>query len=90
MDYEKELLQEILKSVDRLDVSVDAINITLAKQESHLEEHIRRTELLEEEMKPVRDHVQRVNGLLLIFAGIFACIAAVKGFLEIFQFFNIF
>lgn len=87
MDYEKELLHEISKALERLDNSVDSINVTLAKQEVHLAEHIRRTELLEEEMKPVRDHVNRVNSLLLIIGGIFAVIAAVKGVIEIIQLF---
>lgn len=87
MDYEKELLQEISKSIDRLDNNVDAMNVTLAKQEVHLAEHIRRTELLEEEMKPVRDHVNRINALILLFGGILAILGAVKAAIEIIQFF---
>jgi hypothetical protein len=87
MDYEKELLQEITKSLERLDVSVDSINMTLAKQEIHLAEHIRRTALLEEEMKPVRDHVQRVNTLMLLLGGILALLGAVKTVVEIIKLF---
>lgn len=88
MDYEKELLHEVLKTLERLDSSVDSINVTLAKQEAHLGEHIRRTELLEEEMKPVRDHVNRVNALLLLLGGLLALIGAVKGVIEIIQLFT--
>lgn len=83
MDYEKELLQEISKSIERLDNNVDSINMTLARQEVHLAEHIRRTELLEEEMKPVRDHVNRVNALMLLLGGILALLGAVKTVIEI-------
>lgn len=87
MDYEKELLQEITKSLERLDTSVDSINVTLAKQEVHLADHIRRTELLEEEMRPVRDHVNRINALMLLLGGILALLGAVKTVVEIFKLF---
>lgn len=87
MDYEKELLQEMSKALERLDLSVDKINVTLAKQEVHLADHIRRTQLLEEEMKPVRDHVSRVNALMLLLGGLLALVGAVKGVIEIIQLF---
>jgi hypothetical protein len=87
MDYEKELLQEMSKSLERLDVSVDSINVTLAVQAEQLKHHILRTELLEEEMKPVREHVSRVNALLLLFGGILALLGAIKTVVEIVQLF---
>jgi len=87
MDYEKELLHEMSKALERLDKSVDGINITIAKQEVHLAEHIRRTSLLEEEMKPIRDHVNRVNALILLLGGILALLGAVKAVIEIVQLF---
>lgn len=87
MDYEQELLQEMSKALDRLDNSVDNINITLGKQEVHLAEHIRRTELLEEEMRPIRDHVNRVNALMLLLGGLLALLGAIKTVVEIFKIF---
>lgn len=41
------LLEKIDVKLDKLDVRVDHIDITLAKQEISLDDHIRRTELLE-------------------------------------------
>jgi hypothetical protein len=87
MDYEKELLQEMSKSLERLDVSVDSINVTLAVQAEQLKHHIKRTELLEEEFKPVREHVTRVNALILLLGGILALLGTVKAIIEIVQLF---
>lgn len=87
MDYEKELLQEMSRSLERLDVSVDSINLTLARQEVHLDNHIRRTQLLEEAMIPVREHVSRINTLMLLLGGILAILGAIKAIIEIIQLF---
>lgn len=94
MDYERELLHEILKSVERLDDSIDEVkntlsnyNALLAVQAEQLTTHIKRTALLEEEMKPVRKHVALVNSLILILGGLFALIGAIKGIVELCQFF---
>lgn len=87
MDYEKELLNEMSKAIDRIDASVDGINITLARQEVHLEEHIKRTAMLEQELKPIQQHVNRVNTAILLLGGIFAIIAAIKTIIEIVKLF---
>lgn len=87
MDYEKELLREMSKAIENIDSSVDSINITLAKQEVSLNEHIRRTTLLEQELKPIQQHVNRVNALMLLLGGILAVVGAVKGIIEIIQLF---
>lgn len=81
-------LDRILDKIDAIDESIDEINITLAKQEVQLAEHIRRTKILEDQVKPIQEHVSRVNSLLLLFAGILAIIGGVKGFLEIINFFK--
>jgi len=40
-------LHRIEYKVDKLDTRLDSVDVTLARQEVHLEEHIRRTRLLE-------------------------------------------
>lgn len=87
MDYEKELLHEMSKSLERLDTSVDTISITLAVQAEQLKTHIRRTELLEAALKPVQEHVNRVNALILLLGGLFAVLGAVKTVIEIIKLF---
>lgn len=87
MDYEKELLQEMSKSLERLDTSVDSINVTLAVQAEQLKTHIKRSDALEEQLKPIQQHVNRVNTLMLLLGGILALLGAVKTIIEIVQFF---
>lgn len=80
---EFDIVKEIFHKLESLDNNVDAINITLAKQEVSLTEHIKRSNLLEEQMEPIKAHVNRVNSLILLLGGLFACIGAIEGFLKI-------
>jgi len=59
-----------------LDKRVDSIDITLARQEVSLAEHIRRTNILEEKLEPVEKHVTMLNGVMK-FLGISALIAGI-------------
>lgn len=66
-----EKLTRIESKIDKLDSRLDIIDITTAKQEINIHEHIRRTNLLEErveqireELKPVEIHVHYMHGTL--------------------------
>lgn len=90
MSDELSLVKEILNKMDSLDKSVDSINITLAVQSEQLKEHMKRSDSLEKyvnkletELKPVHQHVERVNTLMLLLAGILALIGAIEGILKI-------
>jgi hypothetical protein len=48
--------------LDKLDSRLDDIDKTLIRQEGHLKDHIRRTELLEEEVHPIKAHVHQLRG----------------------------
>ena len=87
MDYEKELLREMSNAIESIDKSVDEINITLAVQSEQLRQHIKRSNLLEEQMEPIKQHVNRVNALMLLLGGLLALVGAVKGVIEIIQLF---
>jgi hypothetical protein len=57
--------------LERIDSRLNSIDKTLAEQHQQLKDHIRRTELAEEnldllrtELKPVKEHVVRVDGVL--------------------------
>lgn len=59
------------KRLERIEVKIDdigdhlgSIDVTLAAQHVQLKEHIRRTALLEAELKPVKKHVDMVNGVM--------------------------
>lgn len=71
------------KRLDRIEDKVDAIsnklqdtNVILAAQHESLKQHMRRTQLLEEAVKPIERHVSRVEGALKLL-GVLATIAAV-------------
>ncbi len=55
-----------------------SVSVTLAEQHIQLKDHIRRTALLEQEIKPISKHVQRVQGgfaVIIALSGIIAGVA---------------
>jgi len=67
----------LLDKLDMLDERLDSVNDTLIKQEHNLKEHMRRTELLEEQVGPLNRlkdgayGVASVLGLIGILVGIY-------------------
>jgi archaellum component FlaC len=64
-------LDKIEQKIEKITESIHSVDKTLARQEQHLAEHIRRTkiaetniELLRNDIKPLTAHVQRVEGAL--------------------------
>ena len=57
-----DFLKAIDAKVDKLDERLDDVDKTLIRQHASLEEHIRRTDLLEKKLEPVEDHVKQVQG----------------------------
>lgn len=58
-----ERLIRIEDKVDAVNAHIASINVTLARQNEQLAYHIRRTDLLEAQMKPVSDHVATIRTL---------------------------
>ncbi len=75
-------LDSIISKLDRLDERLDSVDKTLVKQESSLAEHIRRTELLEEDLKPVKRHIAHVEGAFKLVGAL----SLVAGLLSLFKF----
>ena len=69
----------IFEKVEKIEAHLYSIDTTLARQHSSLEEHMRRTQLLEEEMKPVARHVEQMRGAgkLLALLALIATIVSV-------------
>lgn len=61
---------KILDKLDAISEDMSEMKVTLAKQEISLQEHIRRTNLLEEKIKPIEEHVSAVNTTIKIFGKI--------------------
>jgi uncharacterized coiled-coil protein SlyX len=69
-------LDRIESKLDKVVDSVSEINKTLAEQHMSLKHHIKRSDLLEAQMEPIRKHVNMVTGafkllgLISLLAGI--------------------
>lgn len=69
-------LERIETKLDDTNEHLASIDVTLASQHVSLKHHIRRTELLEKELAPIKRHVDMVNGALKLL-GILASILAI-------------
>jgi len=68
----------------QIEKAIFSIDKTLAVNTEHLAEHIRRTRLLEEELKPISKHVQQMQGAGKLIA-LLALIATVASALIMFK-----
>lgn len=74
-------MQFIHDLLAKLDSRLDDIHETQIKQAASLDEHIRRTALLERQMEPVRKHVHMVQGVGA-FIGLLALVATIWAVLK--------
>ncbi len=82
-------VKSIRVKVDKSDERLDSIDITLVRQNATLEEHVRRTELLEDktnqlsdDLKPVEKHVAMVTGALKLLGIVGTIVAIIVGIVE--------
>lgn len=71
---------------DKIDKIIDRINnidVTLGKQSIILEEHIKRTNLLESKIIPIEKHVIILNGILKFLGVIAIFVGMIEGVLKI-------
>lgn len=82
----EEVITRIFDQLDDIKKDVSSINVTLAKQEVTLDEHIRRTALnethiatveteLKQEISPLKVEIAKFTGMLKISVGIISVIA---------------
>jgi hypothetical protein len=63
-------LGRIEEKVDKIHDAIKSIDVTLAGQHVSLAEHIRRTELLETEVRPIKEHVAFMQACLRLIGAI--------------------
>lgn len=73
----KEQLENLDKKVDKLDERLDKIDVHLAEYNTQLGIHIKRTEMLEKDVAPIKDHVSQVKGIVKFIPAAFAVGAAI-------------
>lgn len=91
MSDQNDLLNKIYDKVEKIDDKMAALDVTTVRQQVILDEHMRRTEILEgrtdkmfEELKPLKSHIALIDGGVKIIAGSFAVISAILGTLRFF------
>lgn len=65
-----EVVKRIVDKLDKLDGRLDSVDKTLIVNTASLEEHVRRTALLEEQMIPVKRHIAMFEGVLKVVGGL--------------------
>lgn len=83
-----ERLSKIDVKVDKLDDRIASIDRTLAVNTESLVQHMRRTALLEDDLKPVKKHVNRLDGAMKTFAFISLVVAILAGIMRVLGIFN--
>ena len=72
--------ERFFNKIEKIDERLSNIDVSLVRQTVSLEEHVRRTNLLENEIRPIKRHVLMVEaslkvvGLLSIILGIAAAL----------------
>jgi chromosome segregation ATPase len=85
-------ITRIEEKLDGLSTTLHAVDKTLVAQHASLKEHIRRTALAEDaieyirnDLKPVRAHIHRVDGVLKFIGFMALSISLLGGLLKIFS-----
>lgn len=71
--------ERIYKQLDRIESRLDSADKMLERNTVSLEEHIKRTNLLEEEFKPVKRHVELMNAVAKVISVAAGAAAFAKG-----------
>lgn len=71
--------QRIEAKLDKIEEHVSTIKVTLASQHISLVEHIRRTELLEKDIEPLKKHVIMAAGAFKLLGAIAVMAATIEG-----------
>lgn len=88
-DWLRDELKAVHGKLDKLQEHGASVDVTLAAQAKDIAHHIKRTDLLEAEvragadaMKPVQDHVARVKSVVWFLAGSLGVAGTVVGLIE--------
>ena len=82
--------QRLYTTLDKIQEDILDLKVTSAKQEENLKEHIRRTEIAEEnisilrkEVEPIKQHVSTMNGVLRVIGFASVVVGTIAGLFQI-------
>lgn len=70
---------KIDNKLEKIDGRLDELTVTSSQHEQTLVEHVRRTEILEMELKPIKDHVALVGAVGKILGALGALVGLALG-----------
>lgn len=76
MANDDDKLNRIEDKIDTIVAHTASIDVTLAKQHEQLAYHIKRTNLIEEQLEPIKKHVNMVHGALKLI-GVLSVLASI-------------
>lgn len=79
-------MSDMKRFEDKLDKIADKItniDTTLVKQQVILDEHVRRTNLLEEQVRPIERHVHMMQGAMKFIGAVAVMVAIIEGLLKL-------
>lgn len=79
-------LDKIEIKLDKVVEKISAIDVTLASQHISLKEHIRRTELLEDDVAPLKKHDAMFMGALKLIGIVALCAGAIESIVILLEF----
>jgi phosphoenolpyruvate carboxylase len=90
---DKKLLEKLDEKLDLVETRLSSIDVTLAKQELNLQEHMRRSllneeaiDLIKEELKPVQKHVTQVHTILQVVGFVAVLVSIVASVVKVLEF----
>lgn len=76
-------LDRIETKIDRIHERLNSVDVTLAAQHVSLETHIKRTDLIEAQMEPVKRHVAMMHGAVKVVGMAAVLVGMVTGMLKL-------
>ena len=77
--------ERIENKVDKIAEDISNINVTLSGQHASLVEHMKRTNILEKQLEPIRNHVQMMRGAGKLIALLSTIALTIAGIAELFK-----
>jgi len=85
---DEQRLNRMEDKIDRIGGEVSEVNIHIAEIKKDLRYHIKRTDLLEAEVNPIKKHVIMVSGVMKFFGLVSFLLALIEGILTMLAHFN--
>ena len=80
--------ESIDQNLVRVEERLNGMDKTLVKQEENLKEHMKRSDMLEAQLEPVKRHVSLVESVFKIVGAIGVLVAIAAGIVKIVEFLN--